>query len=132
MCLWVLGKYPDGLTATELSHECCLDKALISRAIKKLADMGAVFYDRPEEKGDGCRSHRRRNYRIRLKLSHSGADMSQELVGVADAAAASARHGLDGHELEQLCQSLAKLNENLKEYLQQLHTGNSVAAEGAD
>ena len=127
MCLWVLGKHPDGLTATELSHECRLDKALISRAVKKLASIGAVFYDKPAEREGGGQSHRRRNYRIRLKLTREGGDMSKQLVGVAEDAAATARCGMDSREMEQLCMTLSKLNENLKEYLQR----HAVAFEDA-
>ena len=126
-CLWVLGKHPAGLSATQLSHECCLDKALISRAVKKLASIGAVFYDCPAEESESPR--RRRSYRARIKLTEAGAQMSAQLVGVAESAAADAKSGLGGDEMDQLVHSLSVLNENLKEYLQKTFPAERAAEE---
>ena len=38
MCLYSLGKHPEGLTATQLCRLCGEDKAAISRAITELTD----------------------------------------------------------------------------------------------
>ena len=35
-CLMMLKKHPEGLSSTELSRHCHLDKALISRTVQKL------------------------------------------------------------------------------------------------
>ena len=42
LCLYYLGKYPEGVTVTELSKRCCEDKATVSRALETLSKKGYV------------------------------------------------------------------------------------------
>ena len=42
MCLYYLGKHPEGLTATQLTELCKEDKAAISRTLSQLSAKGLV------------------------------------------------------------------------------------------
>ena len=55
MCLYHLGKHPEGLTATQLTELCKEDKAAISRTLSQLSAKGLVSCELPENK----RQHRR-------------------------------------------------------------------------
>ena len=50
MCLYYLGKYPDGLTSTELTKLCSEDKAAVSRTLTQLENGGFVSRGLPEDK----------------------------------------------------------------------------------
>ena len=50
MCLYYLGKHPEGLTATQLTELCKEDKAAISRTLSQLSSKGLVSCELPEHK----------------------------------------------------------------------------------
>ncbi len=50
MCLYYLGKNPQGLTATELTEVCREDKAAVSRSLSQLIQKDLVCGDFPEHK----------------------------------------------------------------------------------
>ena len=50
MCLYHLGKHPEGLTATQLTELCKEDKAAISRTLSQLSAKGLVSCELPENK----------------------------------------------------------------------------------
>ena len=47
MCLYYLGKHPEGLTATQLTELCKEDKAAISRTLSQLSSKGLVSCELP-------------------------------------------------------------------------------------
>ena len=61
MCLFFIGKNPDGLTPTEISELCGEDKAGISRSLAALREKGYVEAD-----GDG------RKYRMKYTMTAAG------------------------------------------------------------
>lgn len=102
----VLGLHEDGLTATELAAECGVDKAVISRAVKMLAEAGAVKYAE-----DG-----KKNYRSRLKLSERGKELFSSLSVIAEEAVAAANSAIPPEDLKLFYRTLDTLNRNLLEY----------------
>lgn len=63
MCLYHLGKHPEGLTATQLTELCKEDKAAISRTLSQLSAKGLVSCELPENK---------RSYRTLYYLTEEG------------------------------------------------------------
>ena len=63
MCMVALGKYPEGLTVTELAASCCEDKAAISRTVDSLAEKGYIVYEEAQA---------RRRWRSKIMLTGSG------------------------------------------------------------
>ena len=51
MCLYSLGKHPEGLTATQLCRLCGEDKAAISRTITELTEKDLCAPRRPGKSG---------------------------------------------------------------------------------
>lgn len=54
MCLYYLGKHPEGLTTSELTKLCCEDKAAVSRALSQLESGGLIVREAPENKRAIC------------------------------------------------------------------------------
>ena len=76
MCLYHLGKHPEGLTATQLTELCKEDKAAISRTLSQLSAKGLVSCELPENKrsyrGDGMTEEQRVNlYDSLERISHN-------------------------------------------------------------
>ena len=123
-CLITLKRNPDGLTSTELSRHCRLDKALISRTVRKLIEKGAIAYEQPrfveveDPKSEGG-VIRRGAYRIRLRLTKLGEEMTQELYHVAADAATFAIHSIDPGEVALFLSTLEKVGANFQEYVDQ-------------
>jgi DNA-binding MarR family transcriptional regulator len=120
-CIMTLKQNPDGLTSTELSRECHVDKALVSRTVKKLLEMNIIAYETPrlpkfsaEDKKKGIL--RRGAYRIRLKLTEQGNDMVDNLYDIAAKAAAYATDDIDAAEMNKFIQTLTAINERFRNY----------------
>ena len=62
LCLFKIGNSLDGMTAAELSVACEVDKALISRVLADLLELGHVAHKNPEKT----------KYRSKLILTESG------------------------------------------------------------
>lgn len=62
LCLFQLGQKEEGMTASELATTCEVDKALISRVVAELLELGHIVYKNPE----------RTKYRSKLILTPSG------------------------------------------------------------
>lgn len=76
LCLFQLGQSPDGMTSAELSAACEVDKALISRVVADLFELGHIAHKDPE----------RTKYRSKLVLTESGrACLRQVTLWVCDA-----------------------------------------------
>ena len=130
-CLMMLKQSPAGLTSTELSRQCHVDKALISRTVKKLTERGIIAYVTPritaataaEEDGEHP-VQRRGAYRIRLRLTELGEKMVQELYDVAGAASAYASQDISDTEMYSFMCTLQKVNVRFKEYVEAHIGGN--------
>lgn len=108
MCLYYLGKHPDGLTSTELSALCREDKAAISRSIAELETLSLI----QSTAGSG-----KREYRAKLLLTEKGKHIAcyinkkiSELLFIGGA-------GLSEKEREQFYSCLRLIAGNLKHYL---------------
>ncbi len=76
LCLFQLGKHPEGMTASELSCACEVDKALISRVSAELLELGHIAHKDPKKT----------KYRSKLVLTESGrAVLRQITLWVCDA-----------------------------------------------
>lgn len=109
MCLYSLGKSPDGLTASELCRVCGEDKAAISRAISELEEKELVFADKYTDK---------RAYRAKVFLTKKGKEtisyINQRIEYILD---------VIGDELSDVQRGdfyryLALITDNLKSYAQ--------------
>ena len=102
----MLGRHPEGLTATQLASKCKVDKAVVSRALKPLFEAQTVKY------ADGTKS----NYRSQITLTEKGQTIFESvLLAVVDAVGAANKNVTD-KDLLQFYKTLHKLNHNLKEY----------------
>ena len=108
MCLYHLGKHPEGLTATQLTELCKEDKAAISRTLSQLSAKGLVSCELPENK---------RSYRTLYYLTEEGSTVVRKIGSRIYSALA---HGGDGMTEEQrvnLYDSLERISHNLEQYL---------------
>ena len=108
MCLYYLGKHPEGLTATQLTELCKEDKAAISRTLSQLSSKGLVSCELPEHK---------RSYRTLYYLTEEGNTVVKKISSRIYSALA---HGGDGMTEEQrlnLYDSLERISHNLEQYL---------------
>ena len=108
MCLYYLGKYPDGLTSTELTKLCSEDKAAVSRTLTQLENGGFVSRGLPEDK---------RAYRAVYNLTSSGEDIVKRINEKVILAMIGAGEGLSDEQRSELYSSLELILKNLKAYL---------------
>lgn len=108
MCLYQLGKNPDGLTATELSESCREDKAAVSRCIAQLTEKGYVRGD--FQKG-------KRSYRTKLYLTESGRELVQSIDRRVDAALTSGGSGLTQQQRDSFYEAMNIIIQNLSRYI---------------
>ncbi len=108
MCLYNLGKHPEGLTATQLVELCKEDKAAISRTLSQLSEKGLVAYELSEQK---------RSYRTSYHLTAKG---KEAVAGIREKVYQALEKGSDGMTQEQrenLYAALERISRNLAEYL---------------
>lgn len=108
MCLYYLGRNPDGLTATELTEVCKEDKAAISRSLAQLLEKGLVTGNFPEHK---------RSYRTKLFLTDAGREMVMTIDRRIDAALTSGSEGLTQEQREAFYAALEIIIRNLSRYI---------------
>lgn len=126
-CLMMLKKYPDGLTSTELSSECRVDKALISRTVKKLIGEKIIVYAHPRlpaptvPSDSEPKTGRRGAYRVRLILTEKGEQVAQALYDVTKKAISSVMEGLNEADLTVFLSVLENLSQKLSDYMDQSH-----------
>lgn len=108
MCLYYLGKYPEGLTVTQLAQICKEDKAAVSRSLSELVRRQFVSGDFPEGK---------RSYRTRLYLTASGRELVEQINRRVDAAVIGGGRGLTQPLRENLYSSMDLIIKNLSRYL---------------
>lgn len=109
MCLYYLGKHPEGLTSAELSQLCHEDKAAISRSISALEADELI-------QGSG---HGKRKYRDKLFLTERGSEIAryirEKILEFLDIGGA----GLTEEEREQFYSYLRLIAGNLNRYLEE-------------
>ena len=98
MCLYSLGKHPEGLTATQLCRLCGEDKAAISRTITELTEKDFVRSEASREK---------RAYRSRISLTEKG-KYALDVVG----------NGLSDDQRKTFYYALDLISNNLKIYIE--------------
>lgn len=108
MCLYYLGKNPDGLTVTQLADVCKEDKAAVSRCLAQLVEQKLVSGDFPENK---------RSYRTKLYLTDSGQELVQKIYARVDAAMVGGSSGLSDAQRENLYTAMEMIINNLSRYI---------------
>lgn len=111
MCLYYLGKYPEGLTVTQLAQICKEDKSAVSRSMSELVRRQFVIGDFPEGK---------RSYRTKLYLTASGRELVEQINSRVDAAVIGGGRGLTQLQRENLYSSMELIIKNLSRYVGKL------------
>lgn len=111
MCLYYLGKNPQGLTVTELAETCREDKAAVSRCVSLLVERGFVGGSFPENK---------RSYRTKLSLTASGRELVRKIYQKVDAAMVGGGSGLTEVQRENLYASMELIIRNLSRYITEM------------
>ena len=81
--LIAMSRYPDGVTATQLSSLCEKDKAAVSRAVSELENSGLLH-----------RAGESSSYRAMLTLTAQGKNAADQLIRQAEIAVEQAGQGL--------------------------------------
>ena len=108
MCLYHLGKHPQGLTVTELAEVCKEDKAAVSRCVSQLLQRELVSGNFPENK---------RSYRTRLILTDSGRELVEQIYQKVDAAMIGGSTGMTQEQRENLYATMELIIANLSRYI---------------
>ena len=108
MCLYHLGKNPQGLTVTQMAEACKEDKAAVSRCMAQLVERGLVQGNFPENK---------RSYRTRLTLTASGQGLVAKIYQKVDAAMIGGSSGLTEVQRETLYAAMEIIINNLSRYI---------------
>ena len=102
-CLIVMGGYPQGITAVQLTEICDRDKAAISRIVSELEQEGMVVRE--------CRNGT--VYRARLKLTEKGQEAARRVSELASLAVQQAGKGLNDAQRQIFYDSLNLIAANL-------------------
>ena len=108
MCLYYLGKNPQGLTVTEVAETCREDKAAVSRCLSQLIEKGLVGGDFPENK---------RSYRTKLTLTESGRELTQQIDQRIDSAMIGGGSGLTEEQRSHFYAAMEIIVNNLSRYI---------------
>ena len=110
MCLYYLGKHPEGLTASQLTELCKEDKAAISRCLGQLMERELVSCRLPENK---------RSYRTLHFLTEQGQDIVRKMNDRIEYAVFHGGNGLSDGERENFYVSLERSLRNLTQSLEE-------------
>ena len=105
MCMYYLGKNPEGFTATELCKLCIEDKAAISRTIVDLTEKGFV---KPDEADSG------RKYRTRIILTPKGREINNQMNEAIAMGVSKASSSLNEDERENFYRVFSNITDNLE------------------
>lgn len=111
MCLYYLGKHPEGLTPGELTEACREDKAAISRSTAQLMEKGLITGDFPEHK---------RAYRTKLVLTEQGRELVQNFDRRIDAVMTTGGVGVTEEQRQCFYSAMELIIENLSRYLTEI------------
>ena len=106
MCLYYLGKNPQGLTVTELAETCREDKAAVSRSLEYLEQNG--YLQIPEGK----------RYRRPLVLTQKGAAAGAEVSRRIDSVVALASCDVQEEDRQAMYRALSVISKNLEKISQ--------------
>lgn len=109
MCMYVLGKEPQGLTAVELQKQCGEDKAAVSRTLSELTAKGYVRQDAPGGK---------RAYRAKIQLTPAGREAVAYINQRVEQALEAGSRGLSPEGRAEMYGALRLISDNLEHYLQ--------------
>lgn len=110
MCLYYLGKHPEGLTVMELTEACREDKAAVSRSVAQLVEKKLVGGNFPENK---------RSYRTKLTLTPSGVQLVEKMNERVEAVMTGGSDGLTDSQRENLYTAMGMIINNLSRYIAQ-------------
>lgn len=105
MCLYHLGRSPQGLTASQLKESCREDKAAISRCVRELMLKGLVV------------TETERTYRARIQLTEDGKEMARRIDERVAAVLDAIGSDLTEQQREQLYSTLEIILQNMEDYL---------------
>ena len=111
MCLYYLGKYPEGLTAGELVKLCEEDKAAVSKNVATLKEKGMLYLD--DDNGA-------KKYRAKYVITEEGKAVYEKISKIILQAVASCSADLTDEERNTFYKSLETIAMNLEKYYQQL------------
>ncbi len=106
MCLYFLGRSPEGLTSGELAAACGEDKAAISRAVRELGEKELVRVDETVKR-----------YRAKVRLTQAGQEMVRRMEQVITQVVAQADRGLTDGERETFYRVFDVISNNLQAYM---------------
>lgn len=109
MCLYYLGRNPEGLTVTQLAEATREDKAAVSRCVSQLVQRGLVCGNFPEN---------RRSYRTKLHLTQEGQALVEQIYTRVDAAVAGGGSGLTENQRTDLYAAMEIIINNLSRYIE--------------
>jgi DNA-binding MarR family transcriptional regulator len=107
MCLYVLGKHPEGLTSGQLAANCQEDKAAISRTLTQLENMGLV---------QAGSQNGKIGYRTRLLLTDQGKAVVEKVNERVQEALDVGSAGLTPEERQVLYKAMDLINANLESW----------------
>lgn len=103
-CLVAMGRFPDGITMTELSRICDKDKAAISRAVAELEEAGMIYR----------RAAAAQRYRIPLFLTEKGKEAVRRVNELAGLAVEKAGKGMTDTQRDVFYPCLDRIATNLQ------------------
>lgn len=113
MCLYFLGKEPEGLTASQLCRLCGEDKAAISRTLSELSEKDYIHPAPSPSASSG-----KRGYRARIFLTEKGKSSIAYINHRVSHVLAIADPGLTDQQREDFYHTLALISDQLKAYIQ--------------
>jgi DNA-binding MarR family transcriptional regulator len=103
--LIAMNRFPEGVTAAQLSGICEKDKAAVSRAVSELENGGLIY--RAIENASG--------YRAMLKLTEHGRTAAVKLMHMAEIAVEKAGAGLNDEDRATFYAALNRIAGNLRQ-----------------
>lgn len=111
MCLYYLGKHPEGLTAGELVKLCEEDKAAVSKNVATLRERGMLYLD----DNNGAKK-----YRAKYVITEEGKAVYEKISEIILRAVAACSAEFSAKERETFYKSLETIAMNLEKFYQQL------------
>ncbi len=114
--LAVLSDHEDGLSASELSRRCKLDRAVVSRALPSLLAKGILAYGEPNAK--------RRNYRSPITLTEKGKKTLEKIRDFTVDTVRRTSNDIEGEELATFYRVFRKIEKRLSKHARALDEKN--------
>lgn len=115
MCVFYLGRHPEGLTVTQLSSLCREDKGAVSRCLSELVRRELACCDAPQN---------RRVYRNPFRLTEKGRRLAKQMDELVAEALRQGGKGLTEEQRETFYETAQVILKNLEAYQDRsVHTG---------